>query len=441
MLKTSVSDFLLVFRKVLVLATPALGTLLVIPLLTFTDSALAGFLGTTELAALTLGSTLINFVIGMCVFLTFSTTTLTGKLIGENRKQLAIHRGSQYIWVGLILGLALTFLLYFVAVPALSLFSTDTRLIKNTLSYLYPALLLLPGNLAFQATNGILRGLGDTKTPFYISLLGVAINIPLSVALILVVHLGIAGLAIGTVLAQWVMFLVALIYLRKQAKQFETDILPSYRQIKQLGLGGLALFIRSSFLWGSGLLTVKAVALGGMGSVAAHQIVMVLWNISAYTLDAVAIAAQILFAQAHGQKSREEIQVLIKNLGIITLIFGSIWSLIFLLSPLFWPGLFSATDTVWQFTISALVVAGIMQPLVCLVYLFDGILMGEGNFWQLAKLYGVIFSLHAPFAIVPYLIWYPGVGGLTLVWLVYAGWLQLMRLLVLSPSIHKLYRQ
>lgn len=440
MLKTSTSDFRSTFVKVLGLATPALGTLLVVPLLTFTDSALAGFLGTTELAALTLGSTLINFVIGMCVFLTFSTTTLTGKLVGQNQQKLAIHRGSQYIWVGLSLGFALIFCLYIAAVPALSLFSDNSKLIYNTLNYLYPALFLLPGNLGFQAANGILRGLGDTKTPFYISLLGVFINIPFSIFFILVMSFGIAGLSIGTVLSQWVMFLVAAVYLQKQAKLFGTSIRPNYGQMKQLGLGGLALFIRSGFLWGSGLLTVKAAALGGVESVAAHQIVMVLWNISAYTLDAVAIAAQILFAQVHQQKSRAEIKGLIKNLVLITTIFGCLWSGLFLLAPLFWPGLFSANTNLWHLSIPAFIIAGLMQPLVALVYLFDGILMGEGNFWQLAKLYGIIFFFHAPLAIFPYLIWYSGVGGLTLVWLVYAGWLQLIRLLLLSPAIRKLYR-
>ena len=69
-------------RKILALALPALGSLIAEPLLTMTDSILVGHVGTPDLAGLAIGSTVLTLVVGICVFLAYTTTAVTGRAIG-----------------------------------------------------------------------------------------------------------------------------------------------------------------------------------------------------------------------------------------------------------------------------------------------------------------------------------------------------------------------
>jgi len=66
-----------------------------------------------------------------------------------------------------------------------------------------------------NATNAVLRGLGDSKTPLYFLILASILNIILDLVFILVFHLGIEGVAYATVLAQAIAFFIAVIYLNK----------------------------------------------------------------------------------------------------------------------------------------------------------------------------------------------------------------------------------
>lgn len=63
-------------RRILSLAVPSLGSLLAEPLMVIADSAMIGHVGTTELAGLTVGSSVNVFLVGICIFLVYTTLSL-----------------------------------------------------------------------------------------------------------------------------------------------------------------------------------------------------------------------------------------------------------------------------------------------------------------------------------------------------------------------------
>lgn len=79
-------------------------------------------------------------------------------------------------------------------------------------------------SFGMSATNSILRGLGDSKTPLYFLILASLLNIGFDLLFVIVFKWGIAGVAIATVLAQALSFAIAIIYLYQTHELFKGDI-------------------------------------------------------------------------------------------------------------------------------------------------------------------------------------------------------------------------
>ena len=79
-------------RQIRAYALPSLATLLAEPLLLASDTAMVGHLGTLPLAGLSLSSTIMSTIVGLCIFLAYATTSAAGKLVGAGRRgEAALH--------------------------------------------------------------------------------------------------------------------------------------------------------------------------------------------------------------------------------------------------------------------------------------------------------------------------------------------------------------
>ncbi len=76
----------------------------------------------------------------------------------------------------------------------------------------------------FYGTNAILRGMGDSKTPLYFTIVSTVLNIILDLLFVLVFHWGIIGVAVASVIAQGVSFIAAMIYLNKSTSLIKFSI-------------------------------------------------------------------------------------------------------------------------------------------------------------------------------------------------------------------------
>ena len=91
-------------RDILRLAVPALGALIAEPLFLLTDSALVGHLGAVPLAGLALGGAVLQTIVGLMVFLAYSTTPRVGRALGEGDERRAVAAGIDGGWLALALG-------------------------------------------------------------------------------------------------------------------------------------------------------------------------------------------------------------------------------------------------------------------------------------------------------------------------------------------------
>ena len=88
-------------REILALAVPALGALVAEPLFVLVDSAVVGHLGTAQLAGLSLASTLLVTLVGLCVFLAYATTAAVARRVGAGQEREALQSGIDGLWLAL----------------------------------------------------------------------------------------------------------------------------------------------------------------------------------------------------------------------------------------------------------------------------------------------------------------------------------------------------
>ncbi|MGA9746012.1 MAG: MATE family efflux transporter, partial [Nocardioides sp.] len=189
-------------REILRLAVPAFLALVAEPLFLLSDAAIVGHLGTPELAGLGIAGAIVQTAVGLCVFLAYGTTASVARRIGAGDLRGALAQGIDGVWLAVLIGAMATLLGVLATGPLVALFDPDPVVAEQATRYLRWAFLGVTPLLVMLATTGILRGLQDTRTPLVVAVVGNLLNIVLNLVLVYGLDLGIAGSAIGTVLAQ-----------------------------------------------------------------------------------------------------------------------------------------------------------------------------------------------------------------------------------------------
>jgi len=412
-------------RSILALSIPSLGALIAEPLFILIDSAIVGRLGTTELAGLSIASTLLTTVVGLCVFLAYATTSSVSRLLGAGRRAEALRSGIDGMWLALGLGVILAAALALTAPHILSALGGADGVLTQATVYLRWSVIGLPGMLAVMASTGVLRGLQDTRTPLVVASVGAVVNTILNLALVYGAHLGIAGSGLGTALTQLAMGAVLSTVVVRGTRAEGVSIRPAAHGILANARSGAPLFIRTISLRLALLGTVFVATHLGAVALAGHQVVNSLWNFAAFALDALAIAAQALIGRAIGARDHAATLAILKRTLIWGLGAGLMLGVIMggtspLLAQLF------TTDPQVRSAISAgLVAASVFMPWAGIVFIVDGILMGAGDGVYLAKVGLINLAVYAPAATLVYMFAPSGSAGLVWLWvafgLVYTG--------------------
>jgi putative MATE family efflux protein len=200
-------------RTIFALAVPALGALAAEPLYVLVDTAIVGHLGVAPLAALALAATLLSGVVNLCNFLAYGSTPMIGRLYAAGRRDEADALGHQTLILAIGLGLVLGGVVAGLAPALVSAIGGRHRVGHLAAMYMRIAAIGLPCALVAVAGQGYLRGIAQLRLPLVILLAGNALNVVLEVVFVYTFHLGIAGSAWATVIAQVLMaawFVVAM---------------------------------------------------------------------------------------------------------------------------------------------------------------------------------------------------------------------------------------
>ncbi|MET7781715.1 MATE family efflux transporter [Streptomyces mirabilis] len=399
-------------REIVALAVPAFGALVAEPLFVMADSAIVGHLGTAELAGLGVASALLTTAVSVFVFLAYATTAAVARRVGAGDLRAAIRQGMDGIWLALLLG-ALVIAVVLPTAPALvELFGASHTAAPYATTYLRISSLGIPAMLIVLASTGVLRGLQDTKTPLYVAVGGFVANAVLNAGLVYGAGLGIAGSAWGTVIAQFGMAAVYLFVVVRGARKHGASLQPDAAGIRACAQAGAPLLVRTLSLRTILMIATAVAARLGDADMAAHQIILSLWSLLAFALDAIAIAGQAIIGRHLGANDAQGAREACRRMVQWGIASGVVLGLLVIAArPIFLP-LFTSDSAVQNTAFPALVLVAVSQPISGIVFVLDGVLMGAGDGPYLAWAMLLTLALFAPVALlVPTLG-----GGLTALW-------------------------
>ncbi|WP_371653708.1 MULTISPECIES: MATE family efflux transporter [unclassified Streptomyces] len=399
-------------REIVSLAVPAFGALVAEPLFVMADSAIVGHLGTPQLAGLGIAAALLTTAVSVFVFLAYATTAAVARRVGAGDLQAAIRQGMDGVWLALLLGAAVIAVVLPAAPWFIDLFGASDTAAPYAVTYLRISALGIPAMLMVLAATGILRGLQDTRTPLYVAIGGFTLNAALNVGLVYGADLGIAGSAWGTVIAQFAMAAVYLSVVVRGARRHGASLRPDAAGIRASAQAGVPLLVRTLSLRAVLMIATAVAARLGDTDIAAHQIILSLWSLLAFALDAIAIAGQAIIGRYLGAGDTEGARQACRRMVEWGIAAGvALGLLVAVARPLFIP-LFTGDHTVQDTLLPALLVVAVSQPISGIVFVLDGVLMGAGDGPYLARAMLLTLACFAPVALlVPVLG-----GGLTTLW-------------------------
>ncbi len=371
-------------REILRLAVPALGALIAEPAFLIVDAALVGHLGTTPLAGLGIAGAVLQTIVGLMVFLAYSTTPAVARRFGAGRPGEAVSVGINGMWLALALGSVLAVLGAVSSPWLVSLFGAGEAVAAQANDYLVISMWGLPAMLIVFAATGLLRGMQDTVTPLWIAGLGFGANALLNVLFIYGFGWGIAGSAAGTVTAQWGMVGAYALVVRRLATRHSASLRAQREGLRSTARSGGWLFLRTVSLR-IALLATVAVATGvGTAELAGWQIVFTIFSAAAFALDALAIAAQALIGKEIGAGDPQQVRRVLARTVAWGVWFGVLVGAVIAALSGVLGIVFTGDAEVAALVQPALLVLAVAQPIAGMVFVLDGVLMGADDARYLA---------------------------------------------------------
>lgn len=296
-------------KTLFALALPVLPVLAAEPIYLLVDGVVVGRVGSTELAALGIGSLLLTLLGTQMNFLSYGTTARAARYFGAGRTDLAVREGVQATWIAAGVGVAVVGALLLLLGPVTSALTPDPEVAALARRWLHVAAWGIPLILVTAAGNGWLRGVQRTREPLAFVVGGIGVSTALCFALVLGLgpfpELGLQGSAIANVIGQSCAAGGMLVALAAQIRRHALSVRP-LRDVMatQLRLGG-NLIVRTAAFQVTFFAATKTAGDAGNATLGAHHLGGQLWNLISLVLDSVAIAAQAVVGQALGAADRQ----------------------------------------------------------------------------------------------------------------------------------------
>ncbi|GAA2930717.1 hypothetical protein GCM10020221_28170 [Streptomyces thioluteus] len=180
------------------------------------------------------------------------------------------------------------------------------------------------------------------------------------------------------------------------ARRHGASLRPDAAGIRACARAGVPLLVRTLALRAVLMIATAVAARLGDREVAAHQVVLALWNLLAFALDAIAIAGQSIIGRYLGADDTDGARAACRRMvqwGVATGV--ALGALVVVSRPLLVP-LFTSDASVRDALLPALLVAALSQPVAGVVFVLDGVLMGAGDGPYLAWAMLAVLAVYAP---------------------------------------------
>lgn len=193
------------FRKILLFTLPLMLSGILQLLFNAADVIVVGqFAGNEALAAVGSTSALTNLLVNLFIGLSVGVNVLVARFYGAQQEQEAQEAVHTAVVVSILGGILLAFIGIVLAQPLLQWMDTPDNVISHSVLYMRIYFVGMPVMLLYNFGSAILRAIGDTRRPLYFLAAAGVINVILNLIFVINFHMGVAGVALATIISQCV---------------------------------------------------------------------------------------------------------------------------------------------------------------------------------------------------------------------------------------------
>lgn len=385
------------------------------------DSIWVGrFLGPASLGAVSVSFPIVFALVALVTGLTMAATVMVSQYYGAKDHNMVKKTVANTVTVLSLSAVILTVVGIALTPALLRLINTPADIMDEAVSYLRIFLSGLLFVFLYNGASGIMRGLGDSRTPLRFLFVATVLNIVLDPLLIFGIGplpaMGVSGAALATVIAQGMAFVLVAAYLRR-TKDLLPDMMEQWkfdgRIIKDMFRIGLPSGVQQLLVSLGGLTITSIVNSFGTATTAAYGAAVRLDQFAFMPTMSVGLAVSALTGQNLGAGKEERVKEVVKAGLRLSIAITAVVSLIAVTLPKILLVLFTNDQTVLTVGSQYLRIVGLSYIAFAAMFVFNGVLRGAGDtiptmFITLASLWLVRVPLAKMLSSIPTL----GVNGI-----------------------------
>ncbi len=322
-------------REILQIALPSIVSNITVPLLGLIDVTIVGHLGAASyIGAIAVGGMLFNIIYWIFGFLRMGTGGMTSQAYGRGDEAEMMRLLTRSTGVGMLIALTLIVLQYPIERTAFSLIETTPEVERLAATYFRICIWGAPAVLGLYSFSGWFIGMQNSRYPMFIAITQNIVNILMSLVLVYGLEMKIEGVAIGTLVAQYAGWLMAIglwmhryKHLRPYAELRSLTDKGAMRRFFQVNRD---IFLRTLCLVSVTVFFTSAGAAQGEVILAVNTLLIQLFTLFSYIMDGFAYAGEALAGKHIGADNRPALRTMVRQLFVwgialalaFTLIYG-----------------------------------------------------------------------------------------------------------------------
>lgn len=368
-------------REVVRLAVPSILANITVPLVGIVDTAIAGHMGDAALiGGIAVGTMLFDLLYWNMGFLRVGTGGITAQAYGRGDWKAAIGTFSQGIATALVASLLVLAIQWLFAEAMFLLVDCSPEVERIARNYFFIRVWAAPATLSLFVFKGWFIGMQNTVFPMITDLWVNIVNMLASWLLSFYTPLGISGVAVGTLVAQWTGLVLAFLLMRSRYRPLmqQTTILHSmkWKYFSRFFSVNSFLFVRSLLMLVvyEGF-TIFAARFGDV-ELAVSSVMMHLLLLYSYFVDGFAYAGEAMTGRFIGEQNRESLNETVKYVFLWGAVIGVVSTVAYAVFPRSIIGILTDNSEVIAASEPYLFWLLLMPLLSCVAFIWDGIYVG-----------------------------------------------------------------
>ena len=294
------------------------------------------YIGGAGMSAVSIGGDLLHLITFVAMGFSSAGQVIIAQSVGAKDMNRVRKTIGTMFTVMLSAALAIAAVCFLLRYRILDWLNTPAESFAYTMDYTVTCVAGLVFIYGYNLVSAILRGMGDSRRPFYFVAIAAVLNIVLDIVFVVFLHMAVFGAALATVIGQGVSFLFSLLYLYRRRESFAFDFSPgSFRvdahSFRRLVALGVPMAIQSAAVSFSKIVLVSWINMSGVVYSALAGILNKISTVISVVSNAFTTAGSTMVGQNLGARKYERIPVILRTIICIT---GSI-SAVFALAIVF----------------------------------------------------------------------------------------------------------